>query len=244
MNRRRIFEIVEVAEKGDSASMTYDFVMIVAIVVSLIPLTFKTYHDVFYVTDTVTTILFIVDYALRLMTADYKLNKTGAKAFLEYPFHPMAIIDLVSILPFFVSLSPTLKLLRIFRIIQLLRVLRIFKLYRHSKSIRLVISVINEVKQPLLVVVLLAAGYILISALIVFNVEPETFESFFDALYWATISLTTVGYGDLYPVTLAGRIVAMVSSFIGVAVIALPAGIISAGYVKAVNKEEKEEEEQ
>ncbi|MCD7843371.1 MAG: potassium channel family protein, partial [Clostridiales bacterium] len=84
----------------------------------------------------------------------------------------------------------------------------------------------------------LAVGYVLISALIVFNVEPDTFDTFFDAIYWATVSLTTVGYGDIYPVTVIGKIVAMMSSFIGIAIIALPSGIITAGYMSELSKQD------
>jgi voltage-gated potassium channel len=80
----------------------------------------------------------------------------------------------------------------------------------------------------------LAGAYILISALVIFNVEPESFETFFDAIYWATVSLTTVGYGDIYPVTTVGRVVTMLSSILGIAIIALPAGIITAGYMKEI----------
>ena len=86
-----------------------------------------------------------------------------------------------------------------------------------------------------------AIGYVLIAALVVFNVEPDTFDSFFDAVYWATVSLTTVGYGDIYPVSSAGRLVTMISSFMGIAVVALPSGIITAGYMEDV-KESKDEE--
>ena len=243
MNRKRLFEIIEVAERGDKASMAYDIIMIIAIIVSLIPLTTKTYYEVFFVTDTVTVVLFIIDYVLRFITADYKLKKTGVRAFLEYPFHPIAIVDLLSILPFFIELNPAFKLLRLVRILQLLRMLRVFKLFSHSRSLRIVMEVVRQSRQPLLIVVGVALGYIIVSALVVFNVEPETFGSFFDALYWATISLTTVGYGDLYPVSTVGRIVAMISSFLGVGVIALPAGIISAGCMKAIEKEDKEEKE-
>ena len=80
----------------------------------------------------------------------------------------------------------------------------------------------------------------IISALIIFNVESQSFDTFFDAIYWATVSLTTVGYGDIYPVTTTGRIVTMISSMFGIAVVALPAGIITAGYMEALNESKSE----
>lgn len=83
----------------------------------------------------------------------------------------------------------------------------------------------------------LAIGYIVISAIIMFNVEPESFKSFFDAVYWATVSLTTVGYVDIYPVTVLGRIVAMFSSFFGIAVVALPVGIVTAEYLGTIKND-------
>ena len=86
----------------------------------------------------------------------------------------------------------------------------------------------------------LAVGYILISALIVLSVEPETFPTFFDAVYWATVSLTTVGYGDIYPVSMAGKIITMCSTLFGIAIVALPAGIVTAGYMDELNKIRKE----
>ena len=82
----------------------------------------------------------------------------------------------------------------------------------------------------------LAIAYILISALIIFNVEPDSFQNFFEAVYWATVSLTTVGYGDIYPVTSVGRVITMISSLFGVAIVALPAGIITAGYMKELEE--------
>ena len=82
------------------------------------------------------------------------------------------------------------------------------------------------------------------SALIIFNIEPETFNTFFDAIYWATISLTTVGYGDIYPISLAGKIITMISSVLGIAIVALPAGIITAGYMKEVEKPKKNNDSQ
>ena len=88
----------------------------------------------------------------------------------------------------------------------------------------------------------LAVAYVLVSALVIYNVEPESFETFFDAIYWATISLTTVGYGDIYPVTTVGRIVTMISSVFGIAIIALPSGVITAGYLDEFSKNDEDEE--
>jgi voltage-gated potassium channel len=95
---------------------------------------------------------------------------------------------------------------------------------------------LKESKDSLVAVCLLAIGYILVSALVIFNVEPESFKSFFEAIYWATVSLTTVGYGDIYPVSALGRIITMVSSVFGIAIVALPAGIITAGYMTELQK--------
>ena len=77
--------------------------------------------------------------------------------------------------------------------------------------------------------------YIVISALIIINIEPDSFNNYFDAVYWATVSLTTVGYGDIYPVTSLGKVITMISSFFGIAIIALPSGIITAGFMESIN---------
>jgi voltage-gated potassium channel len=170
---------------------------------------------------------------LRLITADYKLNK-GALSFVKYPFTPLAVIDLVSILPGLTVLNKGFKLLRLVRVARLFRVFRVFKAFRYSKNLIIIINVMKNAKSALLAVCTLAIGYILVSALIIFNVEPDSFETFFDAVYWATVSLTTVGYGDIYPVSVIGRIITMISSLFGIAVVALPAGIITAGYMKEI----------
>lgn len=156
--------------------------------------------------------------------------------FIVFPFTPMALIDLLAILPTFSILSSGLKVLKIFRLVRTFRVLRVFKVVRYSKSITIILNVIRKQKEPLLAVCVLATGYVLICALLIFNVEPETFDSFFSAIYWATVSLTTMGYGDIYPVSTVGRIVTMFSSFVGIAIVALPAGIITAGYMSEIDK--------
>ena len=153
-----------------------------------------------------------------------------------YPFTPMAIIDLLSILPSVIMVNDGFKLLRLFRLI---KVLRAFKFLRYSKSFEIIVNVFNSQKNVLSAVATTAIAYILVSALVIYNVEPESFATFFDAIYWATISLTTVGYGDIYPVTTIGRIVTMISSVFGIAIIALPSGVITASYLDEINKKDE-----
>lgn len=242
--RQRIYEVIELSSGHDIASTIYDFTMMAMIFASLVPLTFKESNIVFDVIDKVTVTVFILDYVLRLLTADMKL-KRGWASFILYPFTFMAIIDILSILPSFNILSAgmkSLKLLRMFRTFRAFRALKVFKafkFFRYSRSIDIIISVIRDQKIPLIAVGTLAVGYILIAALVIFNVEPDTFTSYFDAIYWATISLTTMGYGDIYPISTAGRVVTMISSFVGIAIVALPSGIITAGYMDAISKQEK-----
>ena len=134
-------------------------------------------------------------------------------------------------------LNSGFKLLKIFRLLRTFRVFRVFKAVRYSKNIMLILSVLKRQKDSLLVVLWLALAYVLVSALVIFNVEPQTFDSFFDAVYWATISLTTMGYGDIYPVSTAGQVITMLSSVLGIAIVALPASIITTGYMKEVNSD-------
>lgn len=232
--RRKLFEIIELSSDNNRASKIYDTFMMVSIFISIIPLAFKGQCDIFTFFDRITVTIFIIDYLLRLVTADFKVKK-GIFSFILYPITPMAIIDLLAILPSLTVLSNGFKLFKFFRLIRTFRVFKIFKAARYSKSINIFISVFKKQKESLLAVCGITAAYILISALIILNVEPESFDNFFDAVYWATVSLTTVGYGDIYPVTTAGKIVTMLSSIMGIAIVAMPAGIITAGFMDELN---------
>lgn len=234
--RKRIFEIIEVSKDGDRVSAIYDFFMIFVIVVSLVPLAFKEETTAFIVIDKICVVIFIIDYLLRWLTADYKFNNSSALSFARYPFSFMAIIDLLSILPSLSIISRGFKILRILRIFRAMRVFRVFKAMRYSKNLQIILTVLKNSKRPLIAVCVLAGGYILVAALVIFNVEPDTFNNFFEAVYWATISLTTVGYGDIYPTSEIGRVFTMLSSFLGIAIVALPAGIITAGYMTEIEK--------
>lgn len=242
--RRRIYEIIEVDNESDKLSKLYDYFMIIVIAASLVPLMIKNQSLELFVLDKVCAVIFIIDYILRLITADYKL-KDKKNAFIRYPFTFMAIVDLLSILPSLVPLSREmegLRALKTFRLFRFMKVLRIIRFFRYSRSISRVSRVIRNSRESLIAVLSFAVLYIFVSALVVFNVEPDTFKNFFEALYWATVSLTTVGYGDIYPVSTVGRFITMLSSMFGVAIVALPAGVITAGYLKELDREAEDKD--
>lgn len=235
--------MIEASKDGDKLSSIYDSFILITVIVSLIPLAFKEQTPLFSAIDKITVTIFIVDYILRWITADYKLGRKESTSFIKYPFTPMAVVDLLSILPSITMMSSVFKVFRVFRMLKVMRVFRtmrvfrVFKAARYSKSMEIIGNVIRNSTSALAAVGTLAVLYVLVSALVVFNVEPDTFGDFFEAIYWATVSLTTVGYGDIYPVTAVGKFVAMISSVFGIAIVALPAGIITAGYMEELTKE-------
>lgn len=214
----------------------YDSVMIFVILASFVPLVFKHQTDVLRIIDHVTVGIFIIDYLIRWVASSLSETKSAPRAVLTYPLQPMAIIDLLSILPSIVLISPAFKALRVLRLI---RALRVFRIIRYSKNIRILVNVFRKQRQSLTAVGCLAVGYIFISAIVIFQIEPNTFGDFFDAVYWATVSLTTVGYGDIFATSDIGRLITMISAFMGIAIVALPAGIITAGYMDELNDRDK-----
>lgn len=225
--RKRIYEIVQRAQPGDALSRAYDIFIVIVALASLVPLMFKEQDGVLTMLDVVTVYILFFDYVLRWMTNDFKTGQRGWKAFAKYPFTPLAIIDLLAILPSLGILPQTFRFLR---------VLRVAKIFRYSKNLMIVGNVFKAERKTLLSVLMVAVAYIFVSGLIMFVNEPDTFDHFFEALYWATTALTTVGYGDVSPLTDLGRGISMVSSLFGIAVIALPAGIITGGYLEEVRK--------
>ena len=228
--RERIYQIIEKSEGDDKISAVYDTFMIVMIILSIIPLAFKTENTFFYIIDKVATVVFIIDYLLRWMTADFKFGKKSVWSFVRYPFSFMAIIDLLSILPSLTVVNNGFKALRVLRMIRAFRVFRMFKAIRYSSSFRIIGNVMNKSKN--------------ISRI---PSEMKSFKkdrrlSLFSAKdIWSICEPpeSTVGYGDIYPVSTLGRTVTIVSSVFGIAVVALPAGIVTAGYMSEIEKEKK-----
>ena len=247
--REKIFNIIEPKYNNNDSlvSKVYDWVMLIAIFVAIIPLMFRDHNKLFLFFDIIPCGLFIIDYLLRWITADYRMPKRGVWAFVIYPFTFIAIIDLLSILPTFNFVKDAFK---VTRVVRLMKIIRVVKVIRYFEPLRIVVAVIKKQRVILGTVLGLAVFYVFVTALIMFNAEeqinPETgdylFHSFFDAFYWAACTLTTVGYGDIFPISSTGRVISIISAIVGIAIIALPSGIITAGYMEEVNERKKSKE--
>lgn len=235
--RKRIFEIIEKAEGNDISSKIYDFFMIIIIILSLVPIMSKSPSDTLITIDYICAFIFIIDYILRWITSDFKIDKKFS--YLRYPLTPYAVIDLFAILPTFTGLSPAF---RVFKILRIFKALRVFKTLRYSKNFTMISNVIKKNTSILLSLLVCALFYIFVSALFIFSIEPQCFDNFFEALYWSTTALTTVGYGDVYPITTGGRLISMISSFFGIAMVALPSGVITAGFIEEIKLQKENDD--
>jgi voltage-gated potassium channel len=248
ISRKWIGDLVEPRKEG-TLSKVYDYVMIAAIIIGTVPLLFRVQIKLFWYFDIISGAIYLVDYILRWITYDFRSDKPKWKAFLLYPFTPMAIMDILSILPTFNLLAPAYKLTKAMR---LLKILRFTRIVYYIGPLEIFVSVIKKQWKLLMSVMLVAFFVILITAIVIFQSEHEIdpvtgeyiFKNFYDAFYWAAVTLTTVGYGDLYPVSNLGKTLSIISSLFGIATIALPSSIITAGYMQELNRRVKSNKEE
>ena len=197
------------------------------------------YSYEFYIFEAISICIFSAEYIYRISHAYKKSNLKGAISYVTSLF---GIIDLISIVPFFLSQFTKIDG-RFLRILRLFRLTRIFKLGRDSESLKLFGKALWAVKSELKFTLFLSILTILFSASAIYYLEnaaqPEKFSSISESIWWATVSLATVGYGDVYPVTVGGKIFASIISLVGIGVVAIPTGVISASFVEEIIKSGK-----
>lgn len=249
--KKRVFEIISKAEDGDRASKIFDWSIMILIALSIISIIlesfaniYEKYHSVFQVFEVITVVVFTIEYLLRIWTADL-LFPEAKHPHLKYIFSFMAIIDLLAILPFYVPfISADLRFLRMMRLFRLFRLLRVFKLGRYFEALQIIVKVIRTSGPQLIMSVVICFFVMLFSAIIMYTVEnpvqPEQFPNVISSLWWAICTLTTVGYGDVYPITHVGRFFASLISLVGIGIIAIPTGIIAAGFNQVITREKED----
>ena len=236
--KKRIFDIIQIGKKDDFVSRAFDFFIVIAIVVNIAVLFMETfdsmteYSHILRSIEFITILIFFIEYILRIWTSEYLYpDKSKGKAVLRFLVSFDGIVDLCTILPFF-FLSGFVAL----RMLRVVRILHLFRINAYYDSINVIASVLIEKKNQLIssifiiLVLMMAASLCMYSA--EHEVQPEVFNNAFSGIWWSTSTILTVGYGDIYPVTILGRIMAIIISFLGVGAVAIPTGIISAGFVE------------
>lgn len=251
--KQRTFEIVNRAENGDILSKIFDDAIMALILLSVLSVVLESFAGIrarfetaFRVSEIVIVSVFTVEYLLRIWTADFLFPESRHPR-LKYLLSPLALADLAAILPFFLPfVSVDLRFLRMARLFGLTRLLRIFKLGRYSDAMCIVADVIKRSASQLAVSVALCLAVMLFSAIVMYTVEsavqPDQFPNVVATLWWALCTLTTVGYGDVFPVTPIGRLFASIISLVGIGILAIPTGIVTAGFSSAIAKRGMEPE--
>ncbi len=237
--RKNIFNLIE-AKKGNVIGMVYDIFMLLLVVLSIIPLMFspeqnETNSVLLFLNSIEWYILgfFILDYVLRWSTADLKLKK-GYKSFLIYPFTPFAIIDFLVIVPTIVFGN------KIYTTLRLLRILKITKFFQFSNGFKIIGNVFKTEAKLLGIIFWSLWLIVFIFAILIFNIEQglegSEINDFFDALWFAFISVTTIGFGDVAPSTDAGRVITMFFSLFGIVFMSLVGGVFVSGFIKTIDR--------
>lgn len=240
--RKRIFDIIQIGNRGDLISRSFDYFIVTVIILNILTVFLETFDELekfypmFKIIETVTMGVFCIEYVLRIWTADHLYpNKSAAAARLRFLRSFDGIVDLLTILPFF--------FLSGFIVFRMLRVVRIFHLFRvnaHYDSFHVITTVLSEKKNQIISSVFIIIVLMLASSLGIYSAEhdaqPDVFSNAFSGIWWSVSTLLTVGYGDIYPITVIGKLMAICIAFLGVGVVAIPTGIISAGFVEQYTK--------
>ena len=246
ITQRRIFEILEKGQVGDRLSLRCDLFLSILIVVNLIAVCLETidslfleYKTIFVVVELVSVSIFSIEYVLRIWSrpsAPDEYGKTATSKRLGYIFSFTGIIDLLAILP---SILPLLLGGVDLRWLRILRLMRLLKFSHYSSALEDLLSAVQHERRSFAATLYLLILAILISSSLIYvfeqNVQPEHFGSIPDAMWWTVVTLTTVGYGDIVPMTVAGKLVATLTALMGVCVVALLTGIVATGFTNQVS---------
>ena len=240
--RKRIFEIIQIGQRGDLPSAVFDYFIVANIVVNLLAMFLETFKELerfyplFAVIEIVTVIIFCIEYLLRIWTADLLYPQLSrGRAVWKFLRSYDGIVDLLTILPFF-FLSGFI----VFRMLRVVRIFHLFRINAQYDSFHIIVKVLAEKKNQILSSLFIIVVLMLASGVGMYNaehaVQPEVFSNAFSGIWWSVSTLLTVGYGDIYPITVVGRIMAIITAFLGVGAVAIPTGIISAGFVEQYSK--------
>jgi voltage-gated potassium channel len=241
--RAKIFNMVSVGVIDEPVNRLYDGISIIALLLNLFCAFAVTFEDMMerygallLTIEAVTTFFFAVDYVLRLVSSKELFpNETDGKAAIKYILSFSGIIDLLSFLPYYLPVFFPAGT-AVFRMFRIARILRLFRINSYYDQLNVITEILSRKKQQLMASVFIIVILMMAASLCMYSVEhdaqPKVFQNAFSGIWWSASTLLTVGYGDIYPVTTLGKILGIVIAFLGVGMVAIPTGIISAGFVE------------
>ncbi|MBO4504970.1 MAG: ion transporter [Lachnospiraceae bacterium] len=246
LTKRKIFDIIQIGNVGDLPSRLFDIILTVVIVASLAATIMSTYGEfskyetVLEAVELVTVILFTIEYILRVWTSDILYpDKSRAAAAFAFIFSVTGIVDLLTFFPYYLPIFFPAGAVA-FRMFRVIRIFRLFSINSRYDAFSVILDVLNEKKKQIFSSVIMVSILMIASSLCMYSLEheaqPETFKNAFSGIWWSASTLLTIGYGDIYPITVGGKVMAIVISFLGVGMVAIPTGIISAGFVESYSK--------
>jgi voltage-gated potassium channel len=242
--RRRVWEIVEAARPGDVASRRFDlFILalislnVAAVVLESIPSVEERFGAAFALFEACSVLIFLGEYVARVWSCVEDPRFGGAvRGRLRFMLRPLALVDLVIILPFLLTLGTAD--MRVLRALRLFRLVRLLKLFRYLDALTVLRRVVHAKREQLVMSAALTCVLLIVASSIMYFAEaeaqPDKFSSIPASMWWAVATLTTVGYGDVYPVTPLGRVAGGFLALLGVGLFALPTAILGSGLVEAV----------
>jgi voltage-gated potassium channel len=239
--RARAYRLLHEDSRASRGIAVLIVINLAAVVLETVESLRESAGGLFQIIEVISIAVFTIEYAVRLWScAENPRFAHGIAGRFRYALTPIALVDLAAVLPFYLPLLIPADL-RFLRTLRLLRMIRILKLGRYSRAIQLVYRAVRETREQLGVVLIVITILMLMacSAMYLFENEaqPEQFSSIPATFWWGVMTLTTVGYGDIYPLTVAGRITAAIVAFLGIGLFALPAGIVASAFVKLIGNE-------
>ena len=246
--KQRISEILEPQSKNNFLSRSFNIFIISLILLNVLAVALETmrgvselYADSFKVFEWFSMVVFSIEYGLRVWTCTLKPEfSSPIKGRIRYMLTPSAIIDLVVVIPFYLPFFFNMDL-RFLRVLRLFRLFALFKMARYSQSLHLFKTVLRDTKEELFIVVAATMGLLVFASGVIYFIEnkaqPEAFSSIPAAMWWAVSTMTTVGYGDVYPITNLGKVFGGFISMLGLGTFGLPVGIIAYGFVEELQKQ-------
>lgn len=246
--KSRIFDILDKSEQNGFVEKIFDLFIIVLIIMNVIVVIIEPSIKDLHVQqlmkrfELVSILIFSAEYLMRIWVADFEHPDKGKLvARLMFIISPIALIDLAAILPFYIPFLIPVDL-RVLRILRVFRLFRILKINRYTDALSSLVKVIKAKGDQLISSLFVIIVLMIISSVIMFNVEsvvqPDKFTDVFDAMWWAVATLTTVGYGDIYPVSVVGKIMSAFIAILGIGIVAIPTGIIASGFTELVNQKQ------